>query len=310
MTGVKRNEGATVVGERVGTRATAKFIRGSATKARQVLDLIRGLDVQRADDVLRFTEREMASTIRKVLASAVANAEHNDSQGRDELHVVACFADEGPTLRRYRPRARGRATRIRKRTCHITVIVARMSEEQLERKRRQEEAARPTGRRGGRAGVAPAASRRARVAKSRQAAAKAGAKPTVDEPVDDTGTVEDLDTDAVEIDTDEAVEVDEVELTDEADEVDEADGAEEDVADEDAPYGPGSHAALDDDSQPEGYDIKGNADSMLYHVPGSRSYNQTKAEVWFATEADAEAAGFAKPPSQRTDDETETEEDA
>ena len=111
MTGVKRNEGATVVGERVGTRATAKFIRGSSTKARQVLDLIRGLDVQRADDVLRFTEREMAATIRKVLASAVANAEHNDSQGRDELYVIACFADEGPTLRRYRPRARGRATR-------------------------------------------------------------------------------------------------------------------------------------------------------------------------------------------------------
>jgi large subunit ribosomal protein L22 len=306
MTGVKRNEGATVVGERVGTRATAKFIRGSSTKARQVLDLIRGLDVQRADDVLRFTEREMAATIRKVLASAVANAEHNDSQGRDELYVIACFADEGPTLRRYRPRARGRATRIRKRTCHITVIVARMSEEQLERKRRAEEAARPTGRRGGRAGVAPAASRRARVAKSRQAAAKAAPKPAVDEPVDDTGTIGDLDTDAVEVDTDEAVEVDEVELTDDADE------AEEDAADEDAPYGPGSHAALEDDSQPEGYEIKGNASSMLYHVPGSRSYNQTKAEVWFATEADAESAGFAKPPSQRTEDEAddETEKDA
>ena len=65
-----------------------------------MLDLIRGLDVQRADDVLRFTEREMAMVIRKVLASAVANAEHNDSQGPDELYVVACFADEGPTLRR------------------------------------------------------------------------------------------------------------------------------------------------------------------------------------------------------------------
>jgi len=114
--------------------------------------------------------------------------------------------------------------------------------------------------------------------------------------VDDTGTV-------VELDTDEVVEVDEVELTDEADDGD------EDVADEDAPYGPGSHAALEDDSQPEGYEIKGNASSMLYHVPGSRSYNQTKAEVWFATEADAEAAGFAKPPSQRSDDD-ETEKDA
>ena len=126
MTGPKTNEGGTVAGERVGTRATAKYLRGSATKARQVLDLIRGLDVQRAEDVLRFVDREMGGVIRKVLASAVANAEHNDSQGRDELYVAACFADEGPTLRRFRPRARGRATRIRKRTCHITIVVARM----------------------------------------------------------------------------------------------------------------------------------------------------------------------------------------
>jgi ribosomal protein L22 len=130
VTGPKTNEGGTVAGERVGTRATAKYLRGSATKARQVLDLIRGLDVQRAEDVLRFTDREMGAVIRKVLASAVANAEHNDSQGRDELYVAACFADEGPTLRRFRPRARGRATRIRKRTCHITIVVARMSDEE------------------------------------------------------------------------------------------------------------------------------------------------------------------------------------
>ena len=63
-----------------------------------------------------------------MLASAVANAVHNDNQDADELFVVACFADEGPTLKRFRPRARGRASRIRKRTCHITVIVARMSD--------------------------------------------------------------------------------------------------------------------------------------------------------------------------------------
>ncbi len=289
MTGPKTNEGGTVAGERVGTRATAKYLRGSATKARQVLDLIRGQDVQRAEDVLRFTDREMGAVIRKVLASAVANAEHNDSQGRDELYVAACFADEGPTLRRFRPRARGRATRIRKRTCHITIVVARMSEEELERKRRREEAQRPTGRRGGRAGVAPTASRRARVAKSRQATA---AKDAVDETVD-TGATEDelLDTDAVETDAadTEAIETGEVESA-------EVDSAE---VDDEAPYGPGSHAALEDDEEPEGFAIKGNADSMLYHVPGSRSYKQTKAEVWFATEEDAEAAGFSKPPSQR-----------
>ncbi len=304
MTGPKTNEGGTVPGERVGTRATAKYLRGSATKARQVLDLIRGQDVQRAEDVLRFTDREMGAIIRKVLASAVANAEHNDSQGRDELYVAACFADEGPTLRRFRPRARGRATRIRKRTCHITIVVARMSEEELERKRRREEAQRPTGRRGGRAGVAPTASRRARVAKSRQATA---ARDAVDETVD-TGATEDevLDTDAVETDAadTEAIETGEVESAEvDEDTVDEdtadEDTAGEDTADDEAPYGPGSHAALEDDEQPEGFAIKGNADSMLYHVPGSRSYNQTKAEVWFATEEDAEAAGFSKPPSQR-----------
>jgi large subunit ribosomal protein L22 len=321
VSGPKTNEGATEVGERVGTRATAKYVRGSATKARQVLDLIRGLDVQRADDVLRFTEREMGATIRKVLESAVANAEHNDSQGRDELYVAACFADEGPTLRRFRPRARGRATRIRKRTCHITIVVARMSEEDLERKRRREEAQRPTGRRGGRAGVAPTASRRARVAKSRQAAA---AKDAVDETVD-TGATEDevLETDAGETDAadTEAIETGEVESAEVDEDTGDEDTGDEDTGDEDtgdevddevddeAPYGPGSHAALEDDEQPEGFAIKGNADSMLYHVPGGRSYDQTKAEVWFATEEDAEAAGFSKPPSQRDADTTDDTED-
>jgi large subunit ribosomal protein L22 len=305
MTGPKTNEGATEVGERVGTRATAKYVRGSATKARQVLDLIRGLDVQRADDVLRFTEREMGATIRKVLESAVANAEHNDSQGRDELHVAACFADEGPTLRRFRPRARGRATRIRKRTCHITVIVARMSEEELERKRRREEAQRPTGRRGGRAGLAPAASRRARVAKSRQAAAGTESAPETTETVDvDVTETEAIETEAIETEATDAGEVETEAIETEAIETE----AEAEAVSDEAPYGPGSHAALEGDAQPDGFDIKGNADSLLYHVPGSRSYKQTKAEVWFATEADAEAAGFSKPRSQQADAGTDDDE--
>ena len=135
-----------------------------------MLDLIRGLDVGAADDVLRFAERDVATVIRKCLASAVANAQHNDGQDPDELYVSACFADEGPTLKRFRPRARGRATRIRKRTCHITVIVSRMSDA------RARPAPPPGGRlvprpaaRGGAA--AAAASRRERVARSRQAAA-------------------------------------------------------------------------------------------------------------------------------------------
>jgi large subunit ribosomal protein L22 len=95
MTGPKRNEGATKVGERVGTKATAKYLRGSPTKARVVLDLVRGLHVRDADVVLQFTDREAARTVRKVLASAVANAQHNDAQDPEELYVSACFADEG-----------------------------------------------------------------------------------------------------------------------------------------------------------------------------------------------------------------------
>ena len=82
------------------------------------------------------------------------------------------------------------------------------------------------------------------------------------------------------------------------------------AAAEEAPHGPGSHAPLEDDDQPEGFPIKGNADSMLYHLPGSRFYNQTKAEVWFATEADAEAAGFSLPASQQADHDEAGQDDA
>jgi len=124
MTGPKLNEKSFVAGERAGTKASARYIRMSPSKVRVVLDLIRGLPVRNADEVLQFTDREAAVAVRKVLASAVANAVHNDEQDAEELFVLACFADEGPTLRRFRPRARGRATRIRKRTCHITIVVA------------------------------------------------------------------------------------------------------------------------------------------------------------------------------------------
>src|SRR4051812_50118651 len=131
MTGPKLNEASFVAGDRTGTKASAKYLRVSAYKARVVLDLIRGLPVKRADEVLQFSDREVSNDIRKVLASAVANAQHNDEQDPDELFVRACFAGEGPTLRRFRPRARGRATRVRKRTCHITIVIDRMSAEQL-----------------------------------------------------------------------------------------------------------------------------------------------------------------------------------
>jgi len=129
MTGPKLNERDFVRGERTGTRASARAIRMSASKARVVLDLVRGLDVVSADQVLQFTEREAARVIRKILASAVANAVNNDNADAESLYVRACFADEGPTMRRFKPRARGRATRINKRTCHISVALVPEEEE-------------------------------------------------------------------------------------------------------------------------------------------------------------------------------------
>jgi large subunit ribosomal protein L22 len=131
---------ATKTNERPGTRAVHRHAGMSASKARQVLDLIRGEDVQRAAEILTGTEREAAEVIGKVLASAVANAAHNDQQNPEELYVSACYADEGATMKRWRPRARGRATRIRKRTCHITIIVSRLPAEKLELRRRRMEA--------------------------------------------------------------------------------------------------------------------------------------------------------------------------
>ena len=108
--------------------ATAKFIRMSPTKARQVVDLIRGRHVEDARRVLQFTPRGASPTVKKVLDSAIANAEHNRNLPADELVVARAWVDEGPTLRRFRPRAQGRATRIRKRTCHISVVVGRIEE--------------------------------------------------------------------------------------------------------------------------------------------------------------------------------------
>jgi large subunit ribosomal protein L22 len=89
MTGPKRNEGATIAGENTGTRASARYLRSSAYKAREVLDHIRGMDVRSADEFLQLTERDIARDIRKVLASAVANAVHNDELDADDLYVRA-----------------------------------------------------------------------------------------------------------------------------------------------------------------------------------------------------------------------------
>jgi large subunit ribosomal protein L22 len=126
--------------EREGTRAVLRHARMSPSKVREVLDLVRNRPVHEAEDILRFSERDAAFTVNKLLRSAVANAEHNDGLDPEELFISACFADEGTTIKRWRPRARGRATRIRKRTTHITVIVSRMPSENLERLRARRQA--------------------------------------------------------------------------------------------------------------------------------------------------------------------------
>ena len=131
------------------TKATLRYLRTSPYKVREVLGLIRGLEVEEARQVLRFSDRGAARDVLKVLDSAVANADHTLNLPPDELYVSVAFADEGPTIKRWRPRARGRATRIRKRTCHITVMVARLTDEQLQARRRREAAAVPSGRRRG-----------------------------------------------------------------------------------------------------------------------------------------------------------------
>jgi len=119
--------------EREGTRAVLRHARVSAYKVREVIDAIRGKPVHEAADLLRFVERDCGVLVEKLLRSAVSNASNNDGLDADELYVSACFVDEGPTAKRWRPRARGRATRLRKRSCHVTVIVSRLPEHQLVR---------------------------------------------------------------------------------------------------------------------------------------------------------------------------------
>ena len=122
--------------DRQRVRAQAKWVRTSARKARLVLDHIRGRSVPEARTILRFTSRAAATDIEKVLRSAVANAEANLGLDGDELLVEAAYADEGPTLKRWKPRARGRVNRIRKRTCHVTLVLVEQPEERAPRRRR------------------------------------------------------------------------------------------------------------------------------------------------------------------------------
>jgi len=104
--------------------ASAKYVRTSARKARLVADLVRGKSVADAQAILAYSTRAAAVPVRKVLQSAIANADHNHGLDARDLRLVRVTVDEGPTIKRYRPRARGTATSIHKRTCHITIGVA------------------------------------------------------------------------------------------------------------------------------------------------------------------------------------------
>jgi large subunit ribosomal protein L22 len=111
-------------------KAHARHIRQSPYKVRRVLDLIRGMPVEDARNTLQFTNRRAAEVVAKVLNSAVANAEHNNALDVETLYVAEAYAGEGPTLKRFRPRARGRAGRIDKRTSHIVVGVAEREDDE------------------------------------------------------------------------------------------------------------------------------------------------------------------------------------
>jgi large subunit ribosomal protein L22 len=227
----------------------------SAYKARQVLDQIRGLDADRARETLDLGDREAAAVIGKVLASAVANAVHNDGLDAEDLFVSACYADEGSTLKRWRPRARGRATRIRKRTCHVTIIVSRLPDDRIARRRAKQTAA--------------GAQRSRRVAGSRRSRRSEATTDETTAPIteNDTGA-EAWPEDAVEADdviteteagpledsdleTDVTDDVDEVDAegeTDETDDVDEVD-AEDDTESTDVDAD--AEGAIDEDADAE-----------------------------------------------------------
>ncbi len=289
MTGAKTNE-------RPGTRAKVSHVRASAYKAREILNLIRGKSYAEAAEILAFSERGISEEIAKVLDSAVANAEHNDGQLAEELFVSACYADEGPTLKRWRPRARGRATRIRKRTCHITVIVSRYSEERLEMLREKEaNAGRSTT-----TNAAEARRRRVEQSREREEAREAEHDHDHDHEHDHDEEVEvSAEEKAAEVvaATEAALSSDSANADEDDYDAETADSDADSVvdADDQSPFGPLSHAPLDDPSQaPDGYPIKGNADSMKFHQADGRWFEQTVAEVWFATTDAAEAAGFTE----------------
>lgn len=154
---------ATKTIERPTTRATVRYIGRSAYKVRHVIDLIRGKDAEEAQNILLLCERGAKEEVGKLLNSAIANAEHNNQIPVEELRVVEAFVDEGPTAKRFRPRARGRGNRILKRSCHITIVLERMEQDEIETKSAKDSSS----------GAANAREQRRRRTEASKAAAKA-----------------------------------------------------------------------------------------------------------------------------------------
>jgi large subunit ribosomal protein L22 len=166
-----------VTEERELIRAQARYVRSSARKARLVLEHIRGKSAVEAQSILAFQTRAVARDAGKVLKSAIANAETNNGHEADELVVVFAYADEGPTLKRWRARARGRVNRIRKRTCHITITLSPALPGEI--KRRPERRLRP-------ADEVPAETEKPK--RSRKAAAPKAAAATAETATEETAT--------------------------------------------------------------------------------------------------------------------------
>ena len=260
-------------------RAQARFVRVTPMKARRVVDLIRGMSASEAQAVLVFAPQAASEPVGKVLNSAIANAANNHNLDPATLVISEAYVDEGPTMKRFRPRARGSASRIRKRTCHITVIVSRFTPAQLTDLRARET---QSGRAGSRTGTAAAETRRRRVTASRELAASRAAE---EEAQDHEGH--------------------DHEGHDHEGHDHEGHDHGDEAADDAGSHGAGRAEPLEDGSGPEGFDIKGDSETMLYHVPDSRYYEATKAEVYFATVEDAERAGFAAPGSGDSEEEGE-----
>lgn len=191
-----------------GATATVRYLHVSPYKIRQVLTLVRGLPVEDADRILQLCEKDAAGPVRKLLSSATANAEHNHSLESEELFVARAWADEGPTRKWGQARARGRYFRIRKRTSHVTIVLERFESDELEERRRRDEAS----------GRGAAVQQRRRAERVRRSRATADEETASDEAEIEEEEIE-------EVDAVDEVEAAEVEATAEASA--EADGEED-----------------------------------------------------------------------------------